>query len=321
MNAFWSAVGLRLLMPAIGAAAALATLPLLVPRVGLGELERVRLLGLRIEQAAASGEDIGAVFLVGNSVTIEGLDADRVAAATGGPVRNYAINGSRLEDTAVILPRLLDARPRAIVLSLMPTHLFETRPTTPDEAYAYALGDLVDRSLVGERLYPNDTTAAFDASTVRALAHFRSAPLRSLDDTLRMHLAPGRRTNAADDWSCPNLLTADAPAAACRAHLERVRELLRSNRPDPARLALLERMQAHCESRRTRFFLCLAPVHPDLQADCPSGLAGLDFQTLLEANQFADAVHPNAEGRAVFSDALGPVLRRALVRDAMVAWD
>ena len=302
---FWRSVAIRLWCPTIGALAAFAVLPAIIELVGLGELERVRLLGERVDQLIDSQDDAGAILLVGNSVAIEGLDAERVREAAGAeqPVRNYAINGSRLPETAAMLPRLLQTRPSAVVFVLMPTHLVETREATPDEDAAYAMSGLVDSDLTG----------------AEAITHFRTAPLRSLDDRLRMQLASGRRSGAAADWSCPNLLTADAPPVARENHLARVRELLTADRSDGElrdRIALIERMAADCERAGAAFLLCEAPIHPALRDDAVD-LAGFDpptdslrFVDLLAEAEFADAVHPNAAGRIRFSEAMGASLGR-----------
>ena len=321
MEAAWRAIARCLVWPALGAACGLLLLSKSLPAIGLGDLDRIRLLGQRLDvEVAASSRPAASstvpitprerpILLVGNSVTLEGLDAGLVGERLDRPVLNYAINGSRLEDTATLLPRLLETAPSAIVLSLMPTHLVATRPTSVDEAHAYRLAGF-GVPPEAEHFYSREVLSAFAASPIQSLAHFRNAGSRSLDEYLRLSLASGRRYGTADDWFCPHILTADASEAALASHLHRVARVIEAGTAEERRrrLQLLDAMRDRCVDAEVPLVVCLAPVHPALREAAIRGEidraaipTSVDLRSLLDADEFADAVHPNAGGRERFS--------------------
>ena len=297
---FWRALAIRLTAPAVGVALAVVILPQVIDLVGFGSLDRIRLLGERVDQLAASGDDAGATLLVGNSVVVEGLDAATVRAAADSktPVRNYGLDGTSLAETEAILPRLLATQPAHVVLVVMPTHLVEVDRNAPniDRIYDYS----------GLTTSANNPSTRWDT-----LPKLRTAPLMSLDHHLRQTLARGRRVGAEGDWSSPYRLTADLPPVARQRNLELVESLLKNGSAERRlrELGRIERMRIACEQAGSKLIVCRSPVHPLLRPLAGSlDKADIDLATSLDDEQFADAVHPNAAGRDRFSRSLGRAL-------------
>ena len=297
---FWRALAIRLTAPAVGVLLALAVLPQVIELVGFGSLDRIRLLGQRIDRLAKTGDDAGATLLIGNSVVVEGLDADAVQLAAGSPspVRNYGLDGTSLAESEAILPRLLATRPSRVVLVVMPTHLVEVDRNAPNIERIYDYSGLTSHA-----------AASRDLDQLRRL---RAAPLMSLDHHLRQRLARGRRTGAEGDWTDPHRLTSDLPETARRQNIDLVESLLRNGSADfrVREVDRIERMRRTCRDAGARLIVCRAPIHPELRELTPSFAgADVDLSSVLTTAEFADAVHPNAAGRARFSERLGEALR------------
>ena len=119
------------------ALAVAAQLGYLLPRFGTGssDLNRMVALGLHLERPYQASAVAAAV---GDSVTVEGIDAGIVAsnAPSGWTVENIGINGCDRAEVNVILPRVLRAKPRAVIFVLRPLSIAAPPPISGDGAYA-----------------------------------------------------------------------------------------------------------------------------------------------------------------------------------------
>ncbi|MCA9295495.1 MAG: hypothetical protein KC983_03240, partial [Phycisphaerales bacterium] len=136
----WGAIGTCVLSAALGVAIALMLLMwVILPTLGYGYADRIIAIGERLN--GPSFEDRPTAVFLGSSVVVEGIDArEVVAAAPGWDAYNFAINGCEINEQRVMLPKVLAAKPRAVVLLIRPITLAMPGDIPPDKAYGYVLG-------------------------------------------------------------------------------------------------------------------------------------------------------------------------------------
>lgn len=145
-------VAWALVFPALGALAAyLITDRVVLPRMGLGpDLQRV--VAIADHASEGLGERPVAVFL-GDSLTIEGIDAGVVeGASTGWHAQNIGLNGINPTGLSVLLPAILDAKPDAVVFMFRPEDLGDPGDIPVDRAYAYAYSGITGHLDAGDDL-------------------------------------------------------------------------------------------------------------------------------------------------------------------------
>ncbi len=253
-----------LIAPAIGAAAGLLLLvTVILPAVGLGDVQRIAALGQHLDQELHPRPV--AVFL-GNSITREGIDSAQVEAAAGGPwhVENLALSGCSVLESRILLPKLMRARPDVVVLPFHPRDLGWIDDLPLDKSYAYAVGGFIEA-------WPADWTrdslpglgqASYDAlrsSWLEQQVHFRTAPLNALNDAIRrVSRRNTLRSIQAYNWSDPYELTRSVSGARLEDHAGRTRReiqaALRDGIADGAngirRLARDSSRRRHARARR-----------------------------------------------------------------------
>lgn len=342
---------LQLAAPVLGAGLGyLLLVQALLPRVGLGEVDRIRRLGAHLrELTPATGTAPGIVrngwvALLGDSVCREGLDGGLVERAFGESpphVENLAVSGCSLTEMAIQLPLVLQARPRVVVLCLQPAALLRVPRLPPDKAFAYAYGGFVDAwkdepTLARQFATPDapgldaELRDALEASRWRQQLHFRTAPLTWLNRRLRGAVTGDARGDRDNDWSTPFLMTRSVRDQRLDWHLDEVRGWWRQsgdaaeNADEPCPEELLLAAMADAVARHDALpVIVLAPVHPQLADDARPLLdralrmarraVGASEQVLiacarLNESEFADALHPNAAGRATYSQVVGEQL-------------
>ncbi|MDX1964663.1 MAG: hypothetical protein SFX18_16050 [Pirellulales bacterium] len=322
----------------------------LLPRLGVGNVQRIvdlgRLTGTPFSQ--------NSVVILGNSIMMEGISAPVIErqlsrakseSATASSViqhlpavnvYNCSIGGCGINEQRILLPRLLKAGPRTIVIALQPDQMGYVSDLNIDKAFAYGLGDFAtqwpkswNRDTFSD--LANDQYDALVADKVRQLAHFRNAPLNQLNETVRRRTQSILRTRPDDDWRDPHEMVGSLPAKDPRLaqHLDTVRKVKKIQLDSPRGQSregkkLVEQVLRLVADSPTQLVLLRLPIHPDLRDDYarewPEYLAWteelsrkfqaplLDASDLLDATDFADAVHPNAAGRERLSAALGDFL-------------
>jgi hypothetical protein len=304
----------------------------LLPIVGLGQVERIRALGQHLDEGFPHPP---VAVLLGNSSVVEGLDALIAAeVADGWHVENLAINGCDLTETRVLLGKLLAAEPDVVVLSYRSQQLGTLRDIPIDKAYAYTLAgfpaawpdDWDRRSLPG---LSDASYEALRASKTGAWLHFRSYPLTSLNARLRAGLREGVRAPEPDNWASPFDLQISIDGWRLERHLRNTQKECELRLADGSRDGLREitlAVEQILESG-AGVLLAMVPVHPHLrdalaphnqmmrrelgQLAAANGLVLVDAVDFVNADGFADAVHLNARGRQSFSELLGAQLARA----------
>lgn len=319
-----------LLFPALGVAlGALLLSTVVLDTVGLGSVERIAAIGRRLDEGLA---DAPTTVCLGNSLSVEGIDASEVASAAppGWRVLSMALNGCEIAEMRVMAPKLLAAGPRAVVLTLRPLEI--ARPVDIDigKAHAYALGGFLRTPGAAPELgriagLTEGSRAALSSSPTMARLHFRIAPLTALNGWARLTLRPSLRLAPPDDWTAPHELLGSISGPRLGLHVRELRntiaERLAGGTEDGEAevRALVETLRAGGVTP----ILVAAPIHPELReaygrhADrlreflrelADAGGVYADASELLGAEEFADAVHPNAEGRARYSRFVGGML-------------
>jgi hypothetical protein len=135
------AAKLNFFLPVVGFLLAYGVLTnVLIPRLGIGGVERILNLGNHIQCSNESNESI---VVLGNSIVREGFDAHIFNSKLEDlKAENFAIGGCTFVEQQMIVERLLEStsyQKTAFVLPFGPTSLSDTDSQLPlDKAYAYA---------------------------------------------------------------------------------------------------------------------------------------------------------------------------------------
>ncbi len=324
----WFALVAFVGLPSAGAWCAFLLLSeVLIPTVGLGELDRIRLLGDHLRS------DLPAPPLAmcwGNSIVREGIDAAIVEnQAPGWRAENYGLSAADLTELQIALPAMLARKPSAVVIGLTP---WGTRLKEPDigKMHAYGLARFPrDWPANWEKeQFPgldSESWAALRADTNEHLIFFRRAPLDGLDYAARVLIRGDRGKNSGREWSAPYEMQRSIGGERLARHVEVIQEEVQAflNSEDRRGEVVPRFLADEIRSAGSEPVFLLLPVHPLLQdftedlgtrlhqhveEVASHGGVVADARHLLEAEAFADAVHPNAEGRATLSRFLGTVL-------------
>jgi hypothetical protein len=332
------AVALMLIVAALAGAAAgaVALRAWVIPILGLGGVQRIIELGHILERGWDTDDPIAIVL--GNSVSVEGYDAAIIEqhAPPGWRAKNMAINGCDVMELHVFLPRVLEAEPSAIVLTLRAVDLGRPPNVPVDKAYAYALANItdsyaapLDRESLG---MSRESFAALHAGRTRATLHFRTAPTRWVNDEVRQRIRRDMREPDPADTIAPYNLLGSIHGERLERHLNTVMEVQaeRLAAGEGVGVQLIEQLVAKMAESGAVPILCAAPQHPRLRERDPARDEALrnllrelaaehrgvfiDATELLDEEHFADAVHPNAAGRGKLSELIGRNLPPAVPR-------
>lgn len=302
----------------------------LLPKVGTGSSDLDRCIELsRLYDSGFATEPT--VVFIGDSLTVEGIDASAVSAvAPGWRVINAALNFGDRIDQEIMIPSLAKARPALVVWLSRPMQLGAAKSNLhPDRAAAYRVGDFPREWPDGwlnarsDGLTPG-LFSTLDGSAWMARAHFHTWFINASYQRLRNFLRRGNiRTTAAADWVAPYQMVTSITGDRLERHLEAIRRehedrLTRGRFPDSYQRII--RLLADAGARPV---IVLAPIHPRIRergwfdsdaakfkefatelAASTHGLF-LDASALLDAEDFADGQHPGTSGRAKLSEFIG----------------
>jgi len=335
----WRTIMGLLLPVALGAAAALALqVWVVLPSLGLGNLERIAALG----HLTAEPFPPESVVALGNSVTAEGLDAAIAEQSANAPDRpplrvwNCALSGCGINEQRVIMPRVLAAKPKVVILGLQPEQMGYMDNINLDKCYAYAYGGFPANWPADWKLFhfPELTPTTYDAlrsTRWQQTIHFRNQPLIQLNESLRRRGLGGFRNTPANNWRNPYEMEFSLPHDDPRldqnfANLKAFKKrFLDDASAKRQRSAITREITNMISAAGARPVLVLLPIHPKMRAEydnvwpefqklcgelqLETGARIADASELLTAADFADAVHPNAAGRKKYSEFLGHLLR------------
>lgn len=304
-----------------------------IPRMGLGvsggRADRI----LKMYEAIPStGYTKPTAVCLGNSVTIEGVDAGLISeAATGWDAYNYALDGCSLDEMRIITPKLLSAKPRVLIISLRGMDMGAVPDISPDVAGAYALSGFVSAwdkapildDFVGQS--PESVNRLNDSGMLSWLL-FRTAIIDFTNAQVRAALRKAILPRKINNFIQPYRIKGSVSGKVLERHLSQTIDANADCLADNNRQGteMVRRLTALAGSQGAKLFLVAAPQHPRIREALTDSTRELhelldslavkedvyfiNTTDLLEETQFADALHPNAEGRAVFSRFLGEQL-------------
>jgi hypothetical protein len=299
----------------------------LIPRLGLGDVQRIIYLGRHLDGPRPSGAY--AVFL-GDSITRQAVDASIVQSTAPGQwrVENFALSECMINEQRIMLPHLFGAQPDLVVLAFGPINWLSQDDLPLDKAYAYAMAGFVTAwpEPFPREDFPGLSRASYQALFSSPLAqrlHFRSVPLTWLNQRLRLALRKDLRDDVEADWIRPYRMLGSVPADTLAWHVSQIRQNIHSHvvKERSLRVTNAQRLVQAVSEGGARPLLVVLPIHPQLRADAEPLLAWwlprlhnmghlfhgavVDASAALDETQFADAIHPNAQGREVYSRLMG----------------
>lgn len=309
-----------------------------IPTIGTGYSAVTRTV--RVGQFLESPLPPRSIAMIGDSVSIEGLDATRVSSSAGGhPTFNFAVNGGTPTDYAVQLPKILAARPAVVLMMLRTRSLGKPIEMARDVANAAALGGFPaawpqtdpawltpDSPGMSRSVMKLVTASEFDSSM-----YLRTAPVNWFNERVRSTLR--RRSFVPmnpDDFVAPAELRISLEGERLDAHLNAIQREFEEALVDGIRPmdAFVERQFSLIAASGARPAIVIAPVHPRLQQVVNQwtpllrefaarmkerhGAIVIDATMLLDESGFADAQHPNSKGREELSRFIGEALGSAL---------
>ena len=304
-------------------------LKVVLPRFGTGssDLNRMVELGKRLDSPLS---DTPTTVFVGDSVTVEGIDASLVAKAApaGWRVLNFGINGCDRAELDVILPKVAKARPAAVCIVLRPLSIAEPPWVEADGAHAYNLGGFpaawpagwIESDTPG---VPPERVAMLTKSTLEAQVHFRTAFQQLINNGLRERFRAGIKATRADEWSAPFNMTASISGSTLDNHISVLAEEVRLGIENGTvrHERDLERLVRLLADSGIRPILISSPIHPRLRDSFGPTAARLrelatgwasqfngvyaDGSLILDETGFADGQHLNEKGRGLLSAFVG----------------
>ncbi|MBS0195814.1 MAG: hypothetical protein JSR77_03565 [Planctomycetes bacterium] len=317
----------------VGLAVALGVhMRFVLPRLGTGspDLNRMIQMGHRLDTPLS---DAPTLVFVGDSVTVEGIDASIVAknAPSGWRVFNFGINGCDRAELDVVLPKVADAKPRAVCIVLRALSIGRPPDVEVDGAYAYNLGGFpaawppgwMESDTPG---VPPEKVEMLRASRFKAEVHFRTAFQQLINNGLRARFRSGIKVARSDDWSAPFNMTASISGSTLDNHINVLGEEVREATADGTQRQErdLEKLISLLASKGVTPVLIISPTHPRLRETFGPTNARLktvaqawaaqyrgvyaDASELFDGSGFADGQHLNEKGRGLLSQFVGSKL-------------
>lgn len=323
----------------VGLAVAVALqLGVILPRVGTGSPDLNRMMAVGKLLNTSLSEEPTLVF-VGDSVTVEGIDAGivKAGAPAGWRVLNLGINGCDRAELDVILPKVAAAKPRAVCIVLRPLSIAYPPDVEVDSSYAYNLGGFAEAWPAGWMTpyppgVPQDKYEKLVAGKFEAQLHFRTALQALVNSKLRGAIRRGVRAVGSEEWRAPFNMTESIGGELLDRHVRVLAEELRIGVEGGTKEheADLERLVMYLQSQGVVPILVSSPTHPGLREafgatgarlrEVALGLAErcggvyADATLLLDESGFADGQHLNQKGRELLSRFIAGKLPAAAVQ-------
>lgn len=286
----------------------------------LGELERIRSVHQfydRLQKDVGVASKPIALFL-GNSVTIEGIDAGLYEQERDGTVQafNLATTGATFEELALHVPYLKRIKPKQVLIMVHPESLETDKVEIhPRELILYKLLGFTQGE-VPEALEPSDQ----EYLRSNLLAHildgrfiFRS----TIEDRIRFRLLSSlRRTD--NEFKIPATYTVSLSTDQIQMILRRLNLRKGPFAPKPGHERNLRFVIRELKEQGIAVTVIAAPIHPLYVQErgknaveefldwlrnttLDAGAQFLDASSLLDSSDFIDHFHPNGTGRATLS--------------------
>lgn len=240
----------------------------------------------------------------------------------------FSMNGANTTELRVLAPLVARAQPRAVVFTLRTADLGDAPDLQIDKANTYAYVNIDEtwppgwtkEDILG---LSNQAWSSIKADDLRITAALRGVPLNAMENELLLKLRRGVRRNDPDEWIAPYVLVRSIKGDALQRHINEIEQIIESvpeAGTEDGRDAIESLARLFSESDIPPI-LVMAPVHPELRTvsePINRSLRGLlerlarehdglflDATTIFGAEGFADAMHPNETGRAIYSRFVG----------------
>jgi hypothetical protein len=327
----WREFAVFAVLTALGVGAAVAVQHrVILPTFGLPQqLRRVEDIARHLDRGAELPAGVPFAGIIGNSAAVEGIDASDVeSAAPGWAVVNCAANGTNQVEARLYGARLINAGADLVVWIYRPDMMSDPRLIHDDVIYTFARGGYANVApWLGPPWVTPDQLDAFNASSLEVSLHFRRRVVSEFNTKLCQRFRPGVRETPLMEFDAVHNLEVSLSGAKLARHIGQVEQLLTDDRPelDHDGLAsgreLTRGFAEDCRRGGARLVVVIAPSHPELEVTAgpmevqvesvlrpllePLGGIVLNAGGLLSADEFADAIHPNAEGRHRLSAWIG----------------
>jgi len=307
----------------------------LVDRLGVLPTSRARMVGMQQFLAAQTApQQSGAVYFLGSSVTVDGVDCDVIDAELGGkgPSFNLAWLGAGPRQLLLAAPLVRAADPSAVVIGLDLSGLATSTPIPEDLLTIAGWWRFIpddDRPWLDALLTDGERDVLY-RSPVEQLMAFRSFPSEALNAYVREASRKSLRYEGfATNFKAPWVLKAAVSPTVLQRGIEAIHRSLAEvpDEPIDESATILESLITYLrDGGRRRVFVVLTPAHPDLLAQLTgdylprfrrrvlavcdrTGAMFVDHIELLADEHFSDALHPIGEGRELWSRELARVLQ------------
>ncbi len=303
---------------------------LVLPELGYpGGVRRTIALSESLADGVLDGDDEIAV-IISNSAGVEGVDASIVQAAApeGWKIYNFSINGSNQIEIRMLADTLAEAGADLVIWLMRPNLLVPPRPMHPDVLHAWGFAGFAEGSewlaapWIDEASLEQLTAGPWETSL-----HFRRRWLDEINYSMRRSMRTGIRTPDDRDWVSPYNLELELEGPKLDRHLGDIASITTRAMPKleatgaGSGRAFITEMAEDFEHRDATLGIIIAPTHPTLDEQFrpleetlqvfledlsrKTGILVGNTGGLLTTDQYADAIHPDAEGRVVLSEWIG----------------
>ena len=283
-------------------------------------------------------------FIIGSSITVEGIDADVLDQAlnNGTSTYNLGVVGLTSVEALILEPALKAGKPQIVVIGIdaMSVGLDKAKKRDKEgiefeklQAYRATnsvanLDSPVKKELLENILLPKEK-AVIESDYLNYLIGCRSLPIFFIESKFRELMRKGLRTeevitNFKSPWMLKSSLTGDSKERIIGSTIELAQRL--SFDEDSRNIKALQALIRLLRAENIDLMLVIWPVHPRVYSNLSTEMLdktdakmkrlaqegdGIyqNYSTLLSDSDFADALHPNSEGRAKLSSNLAVGLK------------
>ena len=280
-------------------------------------------------------------LVIGSSIAVEGIDADIVDTVldNGTASYNLGVVGLTPVEALMLEPALKTGKPQIVVIGVDAMSIgisaddkesinFEKLQAYRATNIVTRMDELVKKELLENILLPNEK-AIIESDYLRYLIGCRSLPLFFTESKFREMARKGLRTegittNFKAPWMLKSNLIGETKERILNSAIEKAQRLSfnSKNRNIKALQVLISSLRAS----NIEVMVVLWPVHPHILSSLSVALTERidltlnqfaheyqcrykDYSKLLTDSDFADALHPNVEGRAKLSTNLAVDLK------------
>ena len=303
---------------------------LVLPELGYpGGVRRTIALSESLDEGVLDSKEQIAV-IISNSAGVEGVDASVVqkAAPEGWKIYNFSINGSNQIEIRMLADTVAEAGADLVIWLMRPNLLVPPRRMHPDVLHAWGFAGFAEGSeWLGAPWIDEASLSQLTAGPWETSLHFRRRWLDEINYKMRRNMRKDIRTPDDRDWVSPYNLEVELEGKKLDRHLGDISSIMTQSMPkfeatgEGSGRAFITEMAEDFKDREATLGIIIAPTHPSLDEQFrpveqtvnefleelaeKTGILFGNTGGLLTSNQYADAIHPDAEGRVVLSEWIG----------------